>query len=86
MTIFHSDFIGFSVHTTSTQNPSDGQIILFDGVWTNVGSAYDSTTSIFTCPTSAYYYIYTHIRVGLDSIYSACDFQIRLDDVVMVEV
>ena len=41
---------------------------MFAGVTTNAGGGYDSATSIFTCPTSAFYYVHFNLYVNLDAV------------------
>ena len=72
-----TDFVGFSAYATDWQHPNVGDIIPFDGVETNVGGGYDSSTSVFTCPQSGYYYIYFHVRINLVDGQGACLVGIR---------
>ena len=58
--------------------------MLFAGVTTNAGGGYDSTTSIFTCPTSAFYYVYLHLYVGEAGFDCWADINLNGDPVVEV--
>ena len=82
----YADFVGFSAYATSPQEPNVGEHVLFAGVMTNVGVAYDSATSVFTCPTSAFYYIYINIYMLLDATTDICAVAVMLDDEIIVHV
>ena len=62
--------------------------MLFAGVTTNAGGGYNSTTSIFTCPKTAFYYIYFHLYLimddGADETY--CRMDIKQDAGRVAEV
>ena len=85
--LYHcTDFVGFSAYATTTQYPNEGDIIQLPGVETNVGGGYDSSTSVFTCPMSGYYYIFSNIRINADDGYAPCFAGIRKDGTLMATV
>ena len=87
MSVLLTDFVGFSAYATMTQYPESGDVIALPGVVTNAGGAYNPDTSTFTCPTSAYYYIYFSLYVLMrDYDYNACHIDITMDDSRIVEV
>jgi len=45
--------IFFSAGLTTSLHPTNGQVINFNRVWSNIGGAY--STGVFTCPLSGYY-------------------------------
>ena len=54
---------------------------------TNAGGAYNPYTSTFTCPTTAYYYIYFSLCLLMrDYDYNACHITVTMDDSMIVEV
>ena len=54
---------------------------------TNAGGAYNPDTSTFTCPTTAYYYIYFSLYVLMrDDDYYDCHIDLTMDDSVIAEV
>ena len=82
-----TDFVGFSAYATSNQTPANGDVVQFLGVVTNAGGAYNPDTYTFTCPTTAYYYIYFSLFVYMnDPSYDACRIDITMDDSMIVEV
>ena len=81
-----TDFVGFSAYATNDQTPAANETILLPGVVTDAGDAYNPDTSIFTCPTTAYYYIYFSMYLRLDSIYYDCHIGIMMDDTLTAEV
>ena len=86
MSLLLTDFVGFSAYAIIYQSPAIGDIILLPNVVTNAGGAYNPITSTFTCPTTAYYYIYFSMYLRLDSIYYDCHIGIMMDDSMIVEV
>ena len=57
------------------------------GVVTNAGGAYNPDTSTFTCPATAYYYIYFSLCLLMrDYDYNACHITVTMDDSMIVEV
>ena len=88
MSALLTDFVGFSAYATdSSQTPAIGEVIEFPGVVTNAGGAYNPDTSTFTCPTTAYYYIYFSLYIYLyNPDYYNCHIDITMDDVMIVEV
>ena len=83
------DLITFSAYTTSNQEPDISDLVLFERVLVNTGGGYDESTSIFTCPTTGFYYVYYNLFLRLDHTdYYQCDVQIRMGDFgdVMAEV
>ena len=88
MTVLLTDFVGFSAYVTSgSQQPASGDIIEVYKVVTNAGGAYNSDTSTFTCPTTAYYYIYFNLCVYRDDPnYDDCHIGITVDNSMIVEV
>ena len=82
-----TDFVGFSAYTTIEQTPASGDVIALPGVVTNAGGAYNPDTSTFTCPTTAYYYIYFSLHVIAGYVgYDDCHIDITLDDAMVFEV
>ena len=82
-----ADFVGFSAYAINSHKPVDGDVIELPGVVTNVGGAYSPDTFIFTCPTTAYYYIYFSLYIYLnDPNYERCHVAIIMDEEVVVEV
>ena len=83
-----TEFVGFSAYATSgSQTPAAGDVIELSGVVTNAGGAYNPDTSTFTCPTTAYYYIYFSLNVHIyDPSYYNCRIYIMMDDSMIVEV
>ena len=88
MSVLLTDFVGFSAYATdSSQTPAIGEVIEFPGVVTNAGGAYNPDTSTFTCPTTAYYYIYFNLYVVMDDpSYGDCYIDITMDDSMIVRV
>ena len=87
MSVLLTDFVGFSAYAISSGNPANGDIIELNGVVTNAGGAYNPDTSTFTCPTTAYYYIYFSLYVYLyDSTHKNCRIDVTMDDSMIVEV
>ena len=83
-----TDFVGFTAYATiSSQTPASGDVIALPGVVTNAGDAYNPDNSTFTCPTTAYYYIYVSLTVRMrDTDYYYCHIDITMDDLRIVEV
>ena len=76
-----SDFIGFSSFATNDLVLVSGDVIDFPGVVTNSGDSYNPETSTFTCPTTAYYYIYFNVAVYMNyHSYQHCEIKITMDD------
>ena len=87
MSVLLTDFVGFSAYATSNNIPANGDVVQFLGVVTNAGGAYNPDTYTFTCPTTAYYYIYFSLFVYMnDPSYDACRIDITMDDSMIVEV
>ena len=65
-----AEFVGFLAHASrECKELKRGDPLLFPGVLTNAGGAYDSSTSSFTCPVTAHYYVYYSlllVRQGRD--------------------
>ena len=78
-----TDFVGFSAYTTDDQDPDVGDIIRLPNVHLNAGGGYNTGTSIFTCPTTGFYYIYFNVRVRLEN---DCLVSLRMDDSVIASV
>ena len=87
MYLTFTDFVGFSAYATSLQTPANGDVIEFLGVVTNAGGAYNPDTSTFTCPTTAYYYIYfsLYLEIGYNG-QDDCHIDITMDGGMIVEV
>lgn len=49
------NFIGFTAHITSNYTTGDLIPIVFDAVYVNSGSGYDTQTGYFTCPVAGIY-------------------------------
>ena len=81
-----TDFVGFSAYATSSQYLASGDVISLPGVVTNAGGAYNPDTSTFTCPTTAYYYIYFSLYVQMNYPDYDCHIDITIDDSMIVEV
>ena len=81
-----TDFVGFSAYATNDQTPAANETILLPGVVTDAGGAYNPDTSTFTCPTTAYYYIYFSLYLSLTATYDDCHIDISMNDVQVVEV
>ena len=47
--------IGFTAFATVTRNYDDEDIVLFDGIASNVGNTYNADSSIFICPKGGLY-------------------------------
>ena len=88
MSVLLTDFVGFSAYATSDNIlPAIGDVISLPGVVTNAGGAYNPDTSTFTCPTTAYYYIYFNLYVVMDDpSYGDCYIDITMDDSMIVRV
>ena len=88
MSVLLTDFVGFSAYVTSDNIlPPIGDVISLPGVVTNAGGAYNPDTSTFTCPTTAYYYIYFSLNILMrDYDYYECHIEITMDDSMIVEV
>ena len=87
MSVLLTDFVGFSAYVTSTKFPESGDVIALPGVVTNAGGAYNPDTSTFTCPTTAYYYIYFSLYLEIGYSYNDdCDIDITMDGGMVVEV
>ena len=50
-------YIGFTAHRYDETDVAFDERIVYETVTANVGSGYDSSTGIFTCPVSGYYYV-----------------------------
>ena len=62
-----TDVVGFSAYATNSQYPiAVGDVIALPGVVTNAGGAYNPDTSTFTCPITAFYYIYFNLYVYME--------------------
>ena len=83
-----TDFVGFLAYAIiDDQTPVSGDIIELSGVVTNAGGAYNSGTSTFTCPTSAYYYFHFSLLIEAgDSPYNYCRVHMTMDNVKIVMV
>ena len=81
-----TEFIGFSAYAINTQEPASGDVIELRGVVTNAGGAYNPINSTFTCPTTAYYYIYFSLNLAVTGYYYDCHIDITMDDSMIVEV
>ena len=87
MSALLTEFVGFSAYATSIQNPVSGDVIELHGVVTNAGGAYNPDTSTFTCPTTAYYYIYFNLCLYVDDPnYYNCRIYITMDNSMIVGV
>ena len=78
-----TDFVSFSAFMSSSQEPEDGDTVSFPYLYVNAGGGYNTTTSIFTCPTTGFYYIYFNVRVRLEN---DCLVSLRMDDSVIASV
>ena len=47
--------VGFTAYATTEQSYSDNDIVIFDGIITNIGGHYNKDSSSFICPYSAVY-------------------------------
>ena len=82
-----TDFVGFSAYAIDDQSPANGDVIELPGVETNAGGAYNPNTSTFTCPTTAYYYIYFSLCLRVRySDNDDCNIDITMDDSRIVRV
>ena len=85
-----TDFVGFSAYTTDDQDPDVGDIIRLPNVHLNAGGGYNTGTSIFTCPTTGFYYIYFNMFLWMEDEGSSsrddCRIGIRVDGTIMVTV
>ena len=61
-----AEFVGFSAYATHSQDANHDEIIRFPSTYVNAGDGYDTTTSIFTCPTTGFYYIYFSVNVATE--------------------
>lgn len=52
-----SSVVTFSAYATVDRSYAPGSTLLFDGVITNVGGAYNTDTSEFLCPVRGYYLV-----------------------------
>ena len=89
--VYHcTDFIGFSAYATNSQEPNEGDLITFSSTHVNGGGGYDPSTSIFTCPTTGFYYIYFSLSSYIydyNFVYeNDCLVGIRMDGNIMVTV
>ena len=82
--LYHcTDFVSFSAYKTGSQEPEDGDTVRFQNIYVNAGGGYNTDTSIFTCPTTGFYYIYFNVRVRLEN---DCLVSLRMDDSVIASV
>ena len=83
-----ADFVGFTAYARShSQEPDRGERLLFPGVLTNAGGAYDSSTSSFTCPVTAHYYFYYSLWILVDdSYYNHCYIDVIMDGAHVITV
>ena len=89
--LYHcTDFIGFSAYATNSQEPNEGDLVMFSSTHVNAGGGYDTSTSIFTCPTTGFYYIYFSLSSYIydySFVYeNDCLVGIRMDGNIMVTV
>ena len=82
--VYFTDFVGFSAYAINSQTPAIGDVIELPGVVTNAGGAYNPSTSTFTCPTTAYYYICFNLY--LNNNYRDCHIDITMDDSMIAMV
>ena len=78
--------VRFSAHTVDSKHCRDGLTIEFPSALTNEGDAFDPVTSRFTCPTTAFYYLYFNLFISMDPLFRECDVEMRVDDVPVVMV
>ena len=72
--------MAFSAYAINYQEPDFGERVMFTGVTTNSGGAYNRTSSVFTCPSSGFYYVYFHLGLTIDDDgYDYCFMEIVLD-------
>ena len=53
--------MGFTVFSTSDQNCGSDERVKFQGIITNYGSSFDTSTSQFVCPVNGYYLFSTSV-------------------------
>ncbi|CAG2240727.1 C1QL [Mytilus edulis] len=51
------DTVAFSAYRSSSQTLSNGEIVIFDGVWTNVGNGYERSIGVFKAPNRGLYHL-----------------------------
>ena len=61
-----TDFVGFSAYATSSQDPDDGDVVVFPYTYVNAGGGYSTATSTFTCPMTGFYYIYFNVHTLIE--------------------
>ena len=83
-----ADFVAFAAYADEfSQEPDVGDRVYFGEVANNVGGGYDNETSIFICPSSAFYYVYFHLLLLVDDDgYDWCRVDIVLNGIRAVTV
>ncbi|VDI64751.1 Hypothetical predicted protein [Mytilus galloprovincialis] len=51
------DTVAFSAYRSSSQTLSNGEIVIFDGAWTNVGKGYERSIGVFKAPNPGLYHL-----------------------------
>ncbi|VDI64755.1 Hypothetical predicted protein [Mytilus galloprovincialis] len=51
------DTVAFSDYRSSSQTLSNGEIVIFDGIWTNVGNGYERSIGVFKAPNPGLYHL-----------------------------
>ncbi|XP_052087391.1 cerebellin-2-like [Mytilus californianus] len=75
--------VGFQVfNSKNLQNISNGAVVVYDTVTTNLGGGYDKSTGVFTAPVvGLYYFTWTVLAYVGKSFYT----QLKLNDVVVAK-
>ncbi|XP_063404333.1 complement C1q-like protein 4 [Mytilus trossulus] len=59
------DTVAFSAYRSNSQSLSNGEIVIFDGVWTNVGNGYVRSIGVFKAPNPGLYHL-TAVVISTD--------------------
>ena len=78
--------VAFSAVPSVTRNYDDGDTLLFDTVYTNVGGAYNNVTGVFSCPSSGVYAFHVTVYSAVDASMNAAITHSRLGSLVNVYV
>ena len=73
--------VGFSAYATQNRDYNAGDLVLFDGVDTNIGGYYQSSSSTFLCPVDGVYVFSASLLTTEEDKYMT--FRIMKEDVVI---
>ena len=63
--------VAFTAYSSNATYSTEGEVIQFQEVLTNIGDAFDVTTGMFTCPISGYYMFYLSMTSSADAPFEA---------------